>query len=47
MNNYEFYEVALNNISLFFSILIFSVFLHYFVFRSQVKLSINHLEHYY
>ena len=37
MNNYEFYEVALNNISLFFSILIFSVFLHYFVFRSQVK----------
>lgn len=37
MNNYEFYDVALNNISLFFSLLIFSFCLHYFLFRSQVK----------
>ena len=37
MNNYEFYDVAINNISLFFSLLIFSFCLHYFLFRSQVK----------
>lgn len=37
MNNYEFYDVALNNISLFFSLLIFSFCLHYFLFRPQVK----------
>jgi oligosaccharide repeat unit polymerase len=37
MNNYEFYEVALNNITLFFGILMFSIFLHYFIFRSQIK----------
>ena len=37
MNNYEFYDVALNNISLFFSLLFLSIFLHYLIFRSQVK----------
>ena len=37
MNNYEFYDVALNNISLFISLLFFSVFIHYIIFRSQVK----------
>lgn len=37
MNNYEFYDTALNNISLFFSLLFFSIFLHYLIFRSQVK----------
>ena len=37
MNNYEFYDIALNNISLFISLLFFSVFIHYIIFRSQVK----------
>lgn len=37
MNNFEFYNVALNNISLFFILLFFSISLHYLIFRSQVK----------
>ena len=37
MNNYEFYDIALNNISLFISLLFFSVFIHYIIFRSLVK----------
>jgi oligosaccharide repeat unit polymerase len=37
MNNYEFFDDILNNINLFFSILIFSFILHYFLFRNQVK----------
>lgn len=37
MNNYEFYDVALNNISLFISLLFFSVFIHYVIFRFQIK----------
>jgi hypothetical protein len=37
MNNYEFYDIALNNIGLFISLLFFSVFIHYIIFRSLVK----------
>lgn len=37
MNNFEFYNIALNNIILFIILLFFSVFLHYLIFRSQVK----------
>ena len=37
MNNFEFYEIALNNISLFISLLFFSGFIHYIIFRTQVK----------
>lgn len=37
MNNFEFYDVALDNISLFFIILLLSIFLHYFIFRPQIK----------
>ncbi|WP_374951144.1 oligosaccharide repeat unit polymerase [Mucilaginibacter sp.] len=37
MNNYEFYSVALNNVNLFFGILVGSFLLHYFIFRKQVR----------
>ena len=37
MNNYEFFGDILNNINLFFGILIFSFILHYFIFRNQVE----------
>ncbi|TRX13394.1 O-antigen polymerase [Flavobacterium gawalongense] len=37
MNNYEFYEEVLDNINLFFGILICSFILHYLLFRKQVK----------
>ena len=37
MNNFEFYDVALSNISLFISLLFFSAFVHYVIFRTQVK----------
>lgn len=37
MNNYEFFGDILNNINLFFGILLFSFILHYLLFRNQVK----------
>ena len=37
MDNYEFYIIALNNVTLFFGILIFSLLLHFYIFRTQVK----------
>ena len=37
MNNFEFYDFALNNILLYVSILFFSILLHFFVFKYQVK----------
>ncbi len=37
MNNYEFFVDILNNINLFFSILIFSFILHFFLFRKLIK----------
>lgn len=37
MNNYEFYDVVLNNISLFISLLFFSLLIHYIIFRSLLK----------
>lgn len=37
MNNYEFYDIALNNIYLFIASFIFSILIHYFIFRSHIK----------
>lgn len=37
MNNFEFYAVAFNNISLFLCLLFFSFLVHYVMFRTQVK----------
>jgi hypothetical protein len=37
MNNYEFYDVALSNINLFFIFIFSSILLHYFIFRNQIK----------
>ena len=37
MNNYEFYEVVLNNVTLFVSLIFISFILHYLIFRAHVK----------
>ena len=37
MNNFEFYDLIINNVSLFIIVLLFSIILHYFIFKPQIK----------
>jgi hypothetical protein len=43
MNNYEFYDIALDNIPLFFMLLFFSVFVHYLIYRKHITSFIDPL----